>query len=300
MTQGPDIDGVLIEWGDRLFYPPNRRVRSSEQLSGSPRRRRADAIRARILGTVVRKGPQVMVKVTGGGRGMKAISAHFRYISKNGRLSMEDERGQMVTGKSAVGEMTEDWRYGGALIESDSCRREALNIILSMPAGTNADAVQKAAREFAKQEFMNHKFVMVLHEHQANPHVHLCVRAESLAGRRLNPRKAELQQWREKFAEKLRDLGIDAEATLRGVRGNAQVYPKLWKLKAMAETRLRHELRKPSSISTLQSMRPDVTEAWEMISTALCKSEDLEDRKLGIAIDFGVLNRPIGRDEQLR
>ena len=27
-----------------------------------------------------------MVKVTGGGRGMKAIAAHFRYISKNNRL----------------------------------------------------------------------------------------------------------------------------------------------------------------------------------------------------------------------
>jgi hypothetical protein len=29
-----------------------------------------------------------MVKVTGGGRGMKAIGAHFRYISKNGRLDI--------------------------------------------------------------------------------------------------------------------------------------------------------------------------------------------------------------------
>ena len=41
----------------------------------------------------MRRAPQVMVKVTGGGRGMKAIAAHFRYISKNGRLEIEDERG---------------------------------------------------------------------------------------------------------------------------------------------------------------------------------------------------------------
>ena len=32
-----------------------------------------------------------MVKVTGGGRGMKAIAAHFRYISKNGQLDIEAE-----------------------------------------------------------------------------------------------------------------------------------------------------------------------------------------------------------------
>ena len=59
------------------------------------------AIRSRIEATVVRRAPQVMVKVTGGGRGMKAIAAHFRYISKNGRLDIEDEHGRGLarTGK---------------------------------------------------------------------------------------------------------------------------------------------------------------------------------------------------------
>ncbi len=27
MSQAPNIDGVLIQWGDRLFYPGNRIVR---------------------------------------------------------------------------------------------------------------------------------------------------------------------------------------------------------------------------------------------------------------------------------
>ena len=27
MPQAPDIDGVLITWGDRLFYPGNRVVK---------------------------------------------------------------------------------------------------------------------------------------------------------------------------------------------------------------------------------------------------------------------------------
>jgi superfamily I DNA/RNA helicase len=91
MSDPQAIDGVLVQWGDRLFYPGNRIVHAK----GDPRLRRrglaerAAAIRARIEATVVRRAPQVMVKVTGGGRGMKAIAAHFRYISKHGRLEIE-------------------------------------------------------------------------------------------------------------------------------------------------------------------------------------------------------------------
>lgn len=53
---------------------------------------------------------------------------------------------------------------------------------------------------------------MVLHTHQANPHVYLAVRAEGRGGKRLNPRKRDLRRWREVFAEKLRGWGIEAEA----------------------------------------------------------------------------------------
>lgn len=44
--------------------------------------------------------------------------------------------------------------------------------MLSMPRGTDPLAVQRAAREFAKVELTDHKYVTVLHDHQANPHVH--------------------------------------------------------------------------------------------------------------------------------
>jgi hypothetical protein len=189
MSQPPNIDGVLIQWGDRLFYPGNRIVKTrTPRLNGLGARQRAAAIRERIEATVVRRVPQVMVKVTGGGRGMKAIAAHWRYISKNGRLEIEDERGQVERGRDAVRELADDWRYGGSRIEDVSNRREAFNIMLSMPRGTDPLTVQWAAREFAKAELADHKYVMVLHDHQANPHVHISVRAESKHGRRLNPR----------------------------------------------------------------------------------------------------------------
>ena len=91
------IDGVLVQWGERLFYPGVRIVHSRTPRLG-PLASKAAMIRSRIEATV-RRAPQVMVKVTGGGRGMKAIAAHFRYISKNGRLPIEDDRGIVEQGR---------------------------------------------------------------------------------------------------------------------------------------------------------------------------------------------------------
>jgi len=293
---GPhDIDGVLIQWGDRLFYPGNRIVKTKPQpkLTALAARQRAAAIRERIEAIVVRRAPQVMVKVTGGGRGMRAIAAHLRYISKNGRLEIEDERGQTVRGKDALRELADDWRFGGSLIEDTSSRREAFNIMLSMPRGTDPASVQWAVREFAKAELADHKYVMVLHDHQANPHVHISVRAESKHGRRLNPRKMDLHRWRETFAAKLRERGIEAEATRQATRNVSRSYPSLWRVKAAQDGRLNRPRSEQGHGSVLTASRLTARLAWQEIATALANSSDATDRKLATAIDHFV--RGIGR-----
>jgi hypothetical protein len=285
MDDKRSIDGVLLRWGDRLFYPGNRIVRPLEQprLGAPSTRGGSDWLRERIQGAV-RRAPQVMVKVTGGGRGMKAIAAHLRYISKNGRLEIEDDEGRLVRGKEALREIADDWRYGGALIPEASHRREAFNIMLSMPRGcTQASIVQRAAREFARTELAGHKYVMVLHDHQANPHVHISVRVGAKEGRRLNPRKADLQRWRETFAEKLRELGIDAEATRQPTRGASRTYPSLWEEKARAEGRLRRMGRGQKGGAPAAQFRTAAADAWHAISETLRKSPDKADRELAAA-----------------
>lgn len=286
MSQAPNIDGVLIQWGDRLFYPGNREenVKPQPKLGDGGMRQRADAIRKRIEATVVKRAPQVMVKVTGGGRGMLAIAAHFRYISKNGRLDIETEQGDTVRGKSAVHELGEDWRFGGSLIGDEGHRREAFNIMLSMPRGTDPLIVQRAAREFAQTELADHKYVMVLHDHQANPHVHISVRAESLYGRRLNPRKADLQRWRETFAEKLRGYGVEAEATRQATRGRSMSHPDLWRLKAKADGRLRKTRPTTSSADKTRTSRAEALKGWLHIGQALAGSPDAKDVRLAGSI----------------
>jgi hypothetical protein len=300
MSEPHDIDGVLIQWGDRLFYPGNRIVKTKPQpkLSALAARQRAAAIRERIEATVVRRAPQVMVKVTGGGRGMKAIAAHFRYISKNGRLEIEDERGETMRGKDALRDLADDWRFGGSLIEDTSIRREAFNIMLSMPRGTDPASVQWAAREFAKAELADHKYVMVLHDHQANPHVHISVRAESKHGRRLNPRKTDLHRWRETFAAKLQERGIEAEATRQATRGATRNHPDLWRVKAAEDGRLRKSRSTHRVGGAASASRSQARETWQAIAAALAQSGQAGDRTLADSIRRFADERTPSRDSQ--
>lgn len=294
MSDPSSIDGLLVQWGDRLFYPGNRIVRASTPRLRSPSiHARAAEIRRRIAATVLKRAPQVMVKVTGGGRGMKAIAAHFRYISKNGRIDIEDEQGIASRGKAAVRDLVDDWRYAGSYIGDEGPRREAFNVMLSMPHGTDPSIVLKAARKFAQAEFADHKYVMVLHEHQANPHVHLSVRAESKSGRRLNPRKADLHRWRESFAEKLRGWGVDAEATRQATRGVARRYDAIWQVKAREEGRLSKRASSPVRSATATRTRGAVGEAWSRLAGVLRASGLPRDGELVRGIERFIAGRDV-------
>ena len=282
MTRDSTIDGVLIQWGERLFYPRNRIVKShTPSMSGAGGR--AAEIRSRIEATV-RRAPQVIVKVTGGGRGMAAIAAHFRYISKNGRLDIEDDRGVVERGKDALLELERQWRFGGARIDTVSPRREAFNFMLSMPRGTDPLIVLRAAREFAKIEFADYRYVMVLHDHQANPHVHLSLKAESKHGQRLNPRKADLQRWRETFAERLRELGVDAEATRQATRGEQRSHPTLRRVKSREKGTPQQAVSTTKSGERFLRSHKQALESWIRIMAALTQSAEPADRKLAGAI----------------
>jgi hypothetical protein len=277
------IDGVLVEWGDRLFYGSNRVVRSrTPVLAGATLHARANTLRHRIQAIVVRNAPQVMVKVTGGGRGMGAIAAHLRYISKSGRIPFEDDRGVEREGAEALRDLIDQWRCGGARIPERSERREAFNIMLSMPAGAKPEIVHNAAREFAKSELGNHRYVMVLHTHQANPHVHLAVRAAGRDGRRLNPRKQELLRWREVFAETLRGWGIEAEASSQVARGSRHRNERLWQRKANDAGRGSN--RGGYAAAELTPARRHAAQAWCEIAKALASSEDKADRELSQSV----------------
>jgi hypothetical protein len=186
------------------------------------------------IGRTVRRVPEVMVKVSGGGREAGAVQAHFAYMGKRGKLEIESDDGRVLTGKGAARELVEDWnldlsagpyRAGRALKYHKPVKgpKDAHNIVLSMPKGTAAKRLFAAAKAFAENQFAGkHRYAMVLHTHQGNPHVHLVVKAKSEEGPRIYIRKATLPAWREDFAKELRARGIAANATKRVIRGQTK------------------------------------------------------------------------------
>jgi hypothetical protein len=185
-----------------------------------------------IRRTVCGRTPEVMVKVTGGGKRVRAVAAQFSYISQHGELEIATDRGERVTedGQKAL---LEGWhldlsagQYRGPRGTRAFTRRVKLvhNIVLSMPSPTPPDKVLAAARVFAREKFgAKHRYAMVLHTHQHHPHVHLVVKAEREDGKgRLHINKAMLREWRQDFAQEMRRQGIAANATPRSVRGQTQ------------------------------------------------------------------------------
>lgn len=222
------IDGIIKDWGERLFYSPvkgskGRNIRSGGSTKAAkPSPPSGPATKEKVARTA-KKTAEVMVKISGGGKNMKHIKAHMDYISRNGDVEIEDENGDIHQGMEAVRDVRDSWAKGkiGIPYEGEK-RKEAFNIVLSMPPGTDRQAVKDAAREFAKEQFGNHQYVFAAHDDEKHPHVHLAVKAVGHDGIRLNPRKGDLQFWREQFAEKLRDQGIEANATPRRARGIVQ------------------------------------------------------------------------------
>jgi hypothetical protein len=203
--------------------------------SGRPARFTPEQI-AQIARTVGR-APEVMVKVSGGGKTTGAVAAHFRYIDRHGELDIETDDGERLQGKDVAVKLVEDWDLDldAALDRWDRMERGGCvaqpklvhNIVLSMPAGTSPSRLLAASREFAREEFaLQHRYAMVLHTDQDHPHVHLVVSAHRREGGRLNIRKADLRRWREQFARQLRRQGVEANATPAQLRGRLSDHQK--------------------------------------------------------------------------
>jgi hypothetical protein len=180
------------------------------------------------IARTVHRAPEVMVKVTGGGRAAGAVAAHFSYISGKGRIDIETDEGEHLD-REGQQELLKGWhleltpgQYRKAANDSRSPRRAKLvhNIVLSMPSPTSPEKVLAAAKAFAREKFaLKHRYAMALHTHQEHPHVHLVVKAEGQDGRRLRIDKATLREWREDFAREMRAQGVAANATSRVMRG---------------------------------------------------------------------------------
>jgi hypothetical protein len=289
---------TLDEWGSRLFNigaPPAPRAAAGQARRRAPApssvggRLRTPEARAQFvrqtLQQMVRRAPQVMVKIAKAPKGMRGISNNLSYISRDGKLDIEDQDGQVIQGKEAVADLKAEWQNGGVPIPQQSTKRDAFHLILSMPARTDPLAVHRAARALAAREFSSYQYAMVLHTFETDPdpnpsrhpHVHLTVKTAGLDGIRLNPRKHDIQLWREGFAEALRDQGIDATTTSRLHRTTHE----RWRIRRAVDPITKaKQIDRRLRATPVPGVQREVMQNYERVMKALAGSAHGEDRRL--------------------
>ena len=173
------------------------------------------------LARVVRGATEVVVKISGRIYAASNFRRHLGYISRNGALALEGPNGELVETPKQVDDLAERWVFEARVANCGPSI--ALSLVLSMPQGAPPLNVLTAASAFAEEMFKAERpYVLVLHEDQAHPHVHLTVHSLGRGAAKLDPDKTMLHLWRETFADRLRAVGVDAEASPRWARGVVQ------------------------------------------------------------------------------
>jgi hypothetical protein len=282
----------------RVSLPSNGRLAELDLVSYGRRGRHTplqfSAAQLEQIGRTVSGVPEVMVKVSGGGKSADAVQAHFAYIDRHGQLEVHTDEGEKLQGKEVADYLVDDWnleagkgqyRPAPKAGEKDSRPKQVHNIVFSMPAGTPPKKLLDATQKFAREKFaLQHRYAMVLHTDQGHPHVHLVVKAQGEDGQRLYIRKATLREWREDFAGILRELGVAANATPAALRGkpkdrkNDGIYRALKrrqstfmrrKAETVAEELQRGRLALEAGKTTLLATRSRVVEDWRTTATLL-------------------------------
>lgn len=171
-----------------------------------------------------RRAPEVMVRITGRQHGGGHVLANFAYISRLGHgddkeLALYTSDGDIIRDGREMQVLAQDWHEWEM---GDDTRRKgatSLSMILSMPSGTDPDRLKAAALDFAREEFANRSWVASLHVDRDHPHVHVTFARRDHDGRRFHPDRDDLFRYRQRFAQKLRDRGIEANATPVKARG---------------------------------------------------------------------------------
>src|ERR1700722_11157061 len=154
---------------------------------GPGRTDRLSSAQIEQVARTVRRAPEVMVKVSGGGTGAKGVVAHFKYLTRRPEFEIETDEGEHLRGRGSVKGLVEDWDLDLDAEESGSAYsgrpgrkpvKLVHNIVLSMPAGASPTGLLAASQAFAREQFaLRHRYGMVLHQDKDHPHVHLVVKA---------------------------------------------------------------------------------------------------------------------------
>jgi hypothetical protein len=112
--------------------------------------------------------------------------------------------------------------------------------------------------------------------------------------------RQDLRQWRERFAERLRAHGVDANATPRRTRGVTRRYPKQGVAHMLARgeaPKYWHAVANAEQQQVEWQSRSGVLAAWREIARAMAASLARPDREMAVGIADFVRTMPVLRDE---
>ena len=241
-----------------------------------------------------RRAPEVMVRITGRQHGGGHVLANFAYISRLGHgddkeLALYTSDGEIIRDGREMQELAQDWHEWEMGDETRRKGATSLSMILSMPSGTDPDRLKAAALNFAREEFANRSWVASLHVDRDHPHVHVTFARRDHDGRRFHPGRDDLFRYRQRFAQKLRDRGIEANATpvkargvdakhehiaARKVRGKGGV-PRLDRSRNERAQRLRNAGRDDPVRALLERRQATVRKAYEQSISELRASPSI-------------------------
>ena len=161
---------------------------------------------------------EVMVKVISHGRDLDSVRRQLRYVARDGEVPLERSHGEIVEGdRDAIDAVAEEWAI--AFRDHKGRARNSIHMVVSAPTGSDRDAVENAAREFAVETFgANWDYALARHDDTPNPHVHIVAETRGMDGTLFSVAPDDIQPMRERFATECWREGLDVTATPRAVR----------------------------------------------------------------------------------
>lgn len=179
-----------------------------------------------VWGAIYNASNQVMVKKTSYSTSGGKLAEHLDYISRQGENEVLDRDGNSFSKDANPREALQ--LYGREMVIDSQRRKSAkgqprkrvsMNLMLSMPGGTDKRRFELGVSDFLAREFGEHDYVYTFHGDRDHYHAHAAIGMLGRDGKWLHPTMADFMKWRQDFADSLLRHGISASATPSHSRG---------------------------------------------------------------------------------
>ncbi len=163
----------------------------------------------------------VFVAVGATGHGRDGVAYRLNKLIDAGPA--RDDQGRSIANVADAKNAAREW---GPSLRSQSAR-DTMHLIVSAKAGTEVEALRRAARSFLQDTFADHKFMFGVHVDKAaegHIHAHAVIAVKDESGQKIHPGRETFGEWRRAYAEHAQAEGLKIVATSARERASSQSY----------------------------------------------------------------------------